>query len=141
MYSLQAYKQYIYDFFVFDIDNISCVIVYYCRQKHGTLIMTKQIETLLAALDHPDHIDLDAMRSQLCEIAELAAQLTVRCALYEAEIRNELRAKVELCGGIPSCRDGEAAVALSGAALLGARREASRHFNQAFHMAPLSRRT
>jgi hypothetical protein len=103
--------------------------------------MTKQIQTLLEALDNPDHIDLDAMRAGLRELAELAAQLTVRCTLYEIELQREVRAKVELCGGIPTCRDGETAAALTGAALLSARREASRHFNQAFHMAPISRRT
>ena len=84
-------------------------------------------------------LDLDGLRAAL-ETAH--TQWTAReelVQLYEAELQRELRAKSDLCGGIPACANPDDADSLQGPALLAARREASHRFNHVFCIAPLSR--
>jgi len=94
------------------------------------------IETLLS---NPDQIDLDQLRAALAAAREQWHKQEQQLLLYEHELQKEVRAKVELCGGIPSCCDPEMIDSLTGPALLAARREASHQFNQTFFIMPLSR--
>ena len=95
---------------------------------------------ILKTLESPEHIDLDQLRSDLTALAETQAALSQRTDLYETELQRELRAKVDLCGPVPSCPSPESAFDLHDSELLRARREASVKFNDIFYMAPISRR-
>jgi len=97
------------------------------------------VQGLLADLDQDGHIDLDAMRRNVQRIAALWTDLAECNGLYEEELRRELRAKIDLCGGVPGCPDGDMAGMLNGPELLSARRAASLQFNRVFYMAPLTR--
>ncbi len=93
-------------------------------------------QTLLA---DPANLDLDQLSSHLTVAAVEADAQAALIALYEDELRRELRAKVDLAGPIPACPDPDLAFTLSGEELLSARRQASRHFNRVFQLAPVSR--
>jgi hypothetical protein len=97
------------------------------------------LESLIPPAEQLSELNLDDLRQNLAEASELATALESKTALYEKELQRELRAKIELCGGIPHCPDPEAAFTLGGVELLAARRAASQKFNQVFFMAPLSR--
>ena len=92
-----------------------------------------------ALLADPANLDLDELSSQLAVAAVEADAQSALIALYEDELRRELRAKVDLAGAIPACPDPELAFTLSGEQLLSARRQASLHFNRVFQLAPISR--
>jgi len=95
---------------------------------------------ILETFESPEHIDLDQLRNDLQTLAEAESALAERTDLYETELQRELRAKVDLCGPVPSCPTAESAFDLHDAELLRARREASVKFNDVFFMAPISRR-
>jgi hypothetical protein len=97
------------------------------------------LDHLLPPSEQLSELNLDDLRQSLADASEIGRALESKTALYEKELQRELRAKIELCGGIPDCPDPETAFTLSGAELLAARRSASRQFNQVFFMAPLSR--
>jgi len=97
------------------------------------------LKELIPPPDRIQDLDLDSLRELLGDADEALNRLADKVRLYESELQRELRAKVDLCGGIPSCPSPEAAFTLSGNALLAARREATHQFNQAFFMAPLCR--
>lgn len=101
--------------------------------------MNDTIRDILFELDHPQHIDVDRLRTRLCELVEYCDQLDHKLRLYELQLQRELRAKVDLCGGIPACPDPESAFRLTGNQLLSARAEMARRFNEVFYMAPLCR--
>jgi GTP cyclohydrolase III len=94
---------------------------------------------LIPAPDRIEELDLDHLRELLGEADDALARLEAKTRLYESELQRELRAKVDLCGGIGACPNPETAFTLSGSALLSARREAAHKFNQVFFMAPLCR--
>jgi hypothetical protein len=94
---------------------------------------------LIENLEHPDHIDLDQLRRKLTMLSTRWQELAASNQLYEAELQRELRAKIDLGGGLPGCPDINYAAELSGEELLSARRAASLQFNRVFHMAPLTR--
>lgn len=95
-----------------------------------------QLEALIA---DPTQIDLDQLKSALVELRSAWDEREQILNLYQDELQRELRAKVELCGGIPACHNPDIVPTLSGPALLAARREASHQFNQTFFIMPLSR--
>jgi hypothetical protein len=97
------------------------------------------LQNLLPDPDQIHELDLDRLRAALSEADENLTRLEEKAGLYEGELQRELRAKVDLCGGIPPCPTADMAFTLSGKALLAARREASQKFNQVFFMAPLCR--
>jgi hypothetical protein len=97
------------------------------------------IQTLIHELDSPEHIDLDQLKCKLQLLSARWSELNDRATLYESEFQRELRAKIDLCGGIPNCPDVDCALTLNGEELLSARRAASLQFNRVFYMAPLIR--
>jgi hypothetical protein len=97
------------------------------------------LKDLIPSSDRIEELDLDSLRELLGEADEALNTLAERVRLYEGELQRELRAKVELCGGVATCPTPETAFTLSGNSLLAARREASQQFNQVFFMAPLCR--
>lgn len=97
------------------------------------------LQNLLPEPDQIHELDLDHLRAALSEADALMTRLEEKIRLYEPELQRELRAKIDLCGGIPQRPDPDAALALTGSELLAARRDASRKFNQTFYMAPLCR--
>jgi hypothetical protein len=94
---------------------------------------------LIPTPDRIEELDLDHLRELLGEADNAFARLVEKVQVYESELQRELRAKVDLCGGISACPNPETAFTLSGSALLSARREAAHKFNQVFFMAPLCR--
>jgi hypothetical protein len=94
---------------------------------------------LLPPTEGLSELDLDALRQKLETARAAWADLEGRTRLYESEFQREVRAKIDLCGGIPACPTPEAAFALTGQPLLTTRREIRHKFNQIFFMAPLSR--
>jgi hypothetical protein len=101
--------------------------------------MTSPLPILINKLDSPDQLDLDQIRQDLQIAAKAWTELQEQDTLYEFELRKELRAKVELAGGVPLCPAPEIAFTLHELDLLNARRAASEHFNSVFAMAPLCR--
>jgi len=97
------------------------------------------LRDIIPSADQIETLDLDQLRSALGEADDAMRQLEEKARLYETELQRELRAKVDLCGGIPICPQPETAFTLAGNALLTARREAAQKFNQVFFMAPLCR--
>jgi hypothetical protein len=97
------------------------------------------LKDLIPAPDRIEELDLDHLRELLGEADDALARLEEKSRLYESELQRELRAKVDLCGPVRTCPAPEAAFTLAGDALLAARREATRKFNQVFFMAPLCR--
>ncbi len=95
--------------------------------------------TAQSLLADPTNLDLDTLGQQLNIAAIEADAQSALIALYEDELRRELRAKVDLAGPIPTCPDPELAFTLSGEQLLSARRQASLHFNRVFQLAPIAR--
>lgn len=95
--------------------------------------------TAQSLLADPTNLDLDTLGQQLNIAAIEADAQSALIALYEDELRRELRAKVDLAGPIPDCPDPELAFTLSGEQLLSARRQASLHFNRVFQLAPIAR--
>ncbi len=98
------------------------------------------ITDILPLLDDPAAIDLDAVQNSLHSSIRAWDEREKLLALYEHELQKELRAKSDLCGGIPTCAKPDDAFSLAGPALLAARREASLRFNELFYMAPISRK-
>ncbi|RQV94045.1 hypothetical protein EH220_07710 [bacterium] len=96
-------------------------------------------QNLITKLGQPEHLDLDELRRNLLILSARWEELYDRATLYESEFQRELRAKIDLCGGIPGCPDKDFADLLSGEELLAARRTASLQFNRVFYMAPLTR--
>lgn len=96
-------------------------------------------QDIFSTLDQPEHLDLDELRSKLQLLSAQWSELQERADLYEDEMQRELRAKIDLCGGIPGCPDSAFASTLNGEELLAARRAASLQFNRVFYMAPLTR--
>jgi hypothetical protein len=94
---------------------------------------------LISKLNQPEHLDLDELRRNLVLLSARWSELSDRATLYESEFQRELRAKIDLCGGIPNCPDVDYALTLNGEELLSARRVASLQFNRVFYMAPLIR--
>jgi hypothetical protein len=99
------------------------------------------IQSLINTLDCPEHVNLDDLRQNLVLLSARWSKLNDLAALYESELQRELRAKIELCGGIPSCPDADCALSLNGKALLSARRAATLQFNRVFHISPFLRDT
>jgi len=100
---------------------------------------THPLITAQSLLADPTSLDLDSLNQQIGIAAIEADAQAALIALYEDELRRELRAKVDLAGPIPACPDPELAFTLSGEQLLSARRQASLHFNRVFQLAPIAR--
>lgn len=97
------------------------------------------IQDILPLLEDPAAIDLDALQNSLHSAIRAWDEREQLLGMYEHELQKELRAKSDLCGGIPTCATPDDAFSLSGPALLAARREASLRFNELFMNAPVSR--
>jgi hypothetical protein len=97
------------------------------------------LANLLPSPEGCSELDLDSFRDQLAAAAGAWADLEDRARLYETELQRELRAKVDLAGGIPACPEPEIAFTLQGLDLLAARHAASRKFNDVFSVSPLRR--
>jgi hypothetical protein len=97
------------------------------------------IRELESLTSDPTQLDLDLLRLALAATREAWDAREQLLNLYQDELQRELRAKVELCGGIPACQNPDLIPSLNGPALLAARREASHQFNQTFFIMPLSR--
>jgi hypothetical protein len=94
---------------------------------------------LISKLEQPENLNLDELRRNLLLLSARWSELHQRATLYESEFQRELRAKIDLCGGIPGCPEADLAATLNGEELLSARRAASLQFNRVFYMAPLTR--
>jgi hypothetical protein len=97
------------------------------------------LQDLIPTSNQLETLDLDQLRITPREADDTMRRLEEKVRLYETELQRELRAKVDLCGGIPACQQPDTAFTLAGSALLNARREAAHKFNQVFFMAPLCR--
>ncbi|RPH95495.1 hypothetical protein EHM69_04295 [candidate division KSB1 bacterium] len=100
---------------------------------------TTLLKDLIPPAEQIEKLDLDELRQKLGDADEMQTALEQKIRLYETELQRELRAKVDLCGGIPACPNPETAFTLAGADLLSARRAASQKFNQIYFLAPLCR--
>lgn len=105
----------------------------------GQIMNRTALQDLIPPSDQIEKLDLDDLRQKLAEADEVQTSLEQKIRLYETTLQRELRAKVDLCGGIPNCPDPETAFTLAGAELLNARRIAAEKFNQIYFLAPLCR--
>jgi hypothetical protein len=103
------------------------------------ILSTSPLTETLALLDQTDHLDLDDLKNKLQSLSSHWITLENRIELYESEFRRELKAKIDLCGGVANCPDAATAEKLSGEELLKARRTVSLNFNRLFCIAPLTR--
>ncbi len=94
---------------------------------------------LIKKLETPESLNLDELRGSLVLLSARWGELHDRTTLYESELQRELRAKIDLCGGVTCCPDVDDISILNGEELLSARRAASLQFNRVFYMAPLTR--
>ncbi len=103
--------------------------------------MIPSLTDLIQSLESPHQVDLDELKTGLENIARQVTEREQTAQLYELELQREVRAKVDLCGGITGCPRPEVAFELTGQALLAARRDIIHKFNEVFFMAPLCRNT
>lgn len=101
--------------------------------------MPNPITPLITSLENPADLNLDQLLDTLREAAQSYETLYVRAAFYEKEFQRELKSLLELSGPIPSCPEPQTAYQLTGEALLLARRDARKRYNDIYKIAPVRR--
>ena len=97
------------------------------------------IPPLISQLENPADLNLDDLLGLLREAARTFEDMYVRTTGYEKELHRELKALLELTGPITQCADPQQVDTLSGNALLLARRDARKRYNEIFRVSPVRR--
>jgi hypothetical protein len=101
--------------------------------------VSNPITPLISSLENPADLNLDQLLDLLRDAARTYEKMYVRAAFYEKELQRELKSLLELTGPIPACCESQLACTMQGEALLLARRDARRLFNELYKIAPVRR--
>jgi hypothetical protein len=108
-------------------------------QHFRIFYMPNPISPLISSLENPADLNLDQLLELLRDAARIYENMYVRATFYEKELQRELKSLLELTGPIPACAEPQLAYTLQTEALLLARRDARKLFNEIYKIAPVRR--